>query len=54
MAWPPEIDPKRPLRSESLAGRLIAGLIGVVIIGAPSNDGLRIKAKFTAVGTALG
>jgi pilus assembly protein Flp/PilA len=32
---------------------LIAGLIGVVITGALSNDGLRIKAKFTAVGSAL-
>jgi pilus assembly protein Flp/PilA len=32
---------------------LIAGLIGVVIIGALSNDGLHIKAKFTAVGSAL-
>jgi pilus assembly protein Flp/PilA len=33
---------------------LIAGLIGVVIIGALSNDGLHIKAKLTAVSTALG
>jgi pilus assembly protein Flp/PilA len=32
---------------------LIAGLIGVVIISALSNDGLHIKAKFAAVGTAL-
>jgi pilus assembly protein Flp/PilA len=33
---------------------LIVGLIGVVIIGALSNDGLHIKAKLTTVGTALG
>jgi pilus assembly protein Flp/PilA len=33
---------------------LIVGLIGVVIIGALSNDGLHIKAKLTAVGSALG
>jgi pilus assembly protein Flp/PilA len=32
---------------------LIAGLIGVVIIGALTNDGLHIKAKFTAVGGAV-
>jgi pilus assembly protein Flp/PilA len=33
---------------------LIAGLIGVVIIGALANDGLKLKATFTTVGNALG
>jgi pilus assembly protein Flp/PilA len=32
---------------------LIAGLIGVVIIGALSNDGLHLKSTFNAVGSAL-
>jgi pilus assembly protein Flp/PilA len=32
---------------------LIAGLIGVVIIGALTTTGTKIKAKFTAVGSAL-
>jgi pilus assembly protein Flp/PilA len=32
---------------------LIAGLIGVVIIGALTTTGIRVKAKFTAVGSAL-
>ncbi len=32
---------------------LIAGLIGVVIIGALANDGLKLKATFTTVGNAL-
>jgi pilus assembly protein Flp/PilA len=32
---------------------LIAGLIGVVIIGALQNDGTHVKAKFTAIGSAL-
>jgi pilus assembly protein Flp/PilA len=33
---------------------LIAGLIGVVIISALTTTGTRVKAKFTAVSTALG
>jgi pilus assembly protein Flp/PilA len=32
---------------------LIVGLIGVVIIGALSNDGLRLKSTFNAIGSAL-
>jgi pilus assembly protein Flp/PilA len=32
---------------------LIAGLIGVVIIGALTTTGTRVKTKFTAVGSAL-
>jgi pilus assembly protein Flp/PilA len=32
---------------------LIAGLIGVVIIGALTTAGVRVSAKFQKVGTAL-
>jgi pilus assembly protein Flp/PilA len=32
---------------------LIAGLIGVVIIGALSNDGLHLKTTFNSIGSAL-
>jgi pilus assembly protein Flp/PilA len=32
---------------------LIAGLIGVVIIGALANDGLKLRATFTTIGNAL-
>jgi pilus assembly protein Flp/PilA len=32
---------------------LIAGLIGVVIIGALTTTGVRVSAKFQKVGTAL-
>jgi hypothetical protein len=40
----------RPWRSNTAS---FAGLIGVVIIGALSNDGLHLKTTFTSIGGAL-